>query len=67
MSGFVASENNGCSIDAMSSFGTASAISSTKKSKFGCRSGSRLIRRNFDLSGTILFDLSGTVVDGKAV
>lgn len=43
MSGFVASENSGCSIEAMSSFGTASAISRTKKSRFGWRSGSKLI------------------------
>jgi hypothetical protein len=35
MSGFVASENSGCSIDAMSSFGTASAMSRTKKSSLG--------------------------------
>ena len=43
MSGFVANENNGCSIEAMSSFGTASAMSRTKKSRFGWRSGSKLI------------------------
>ena len=43
MSGFTDSENTGCSIDAMSSLGLASAISMMKKSRFGCRSGSNLL------------------------
>jgi len=55
MSGFVASENNGCSIDARSSFGTASAMSSTKRSRLGWRSGKRLM-----LLSWLKFGRSGT-------
>jgi len=43
MSGLVASENSGCSIDAMSSFGTTSEISRMKKSFWGCLSGSNVM------------------------
>ena len=56
ISGFVASENNGCSIDARSSFGTASAMSSTKRSRLGWRSGKRLMLLSwpkFGRSGTL--------------
>ena len=43
MSGFVAKENRGCSIEAISSLGTTSEISRMKKSFCGCLSGKRAI------------------------
>ena len=39
MSGLVERENTGCSIEAMSAFGTASTMSQTNRSRCGCRSG----------------------------
>ena len=44
MSGLVDKLNIGCSIEAVSSFGTTSAMSRTKKSRCGCLLGSKAIR-----------------------
>ena len=60
MSGLVESVKRGYSIEAMSDFGAASKISQTKKSRCGCRTGSRGDRTGFSSLSDITFGISHT-------